>query len=821
MTDNDSPPSEPSPETPPRSNDAPRWDRRRIFRWVTPLLLAAGLGGIVGVAVAATIHVPAAEAVGELDHALVTQLFDATGRPLKAYRKQTRFMLEDGAVPPVLEQALLAAEDRNFHQHGGIDLIGIVRSAVRNVQLGEIDQGASTLTMQLAGTLFLDRTQRSWERKVKEAFYAVELEKTLSKQQILTLYSNVINLGHGNYGFEAASRYYFDKPVAEVDAAQAATLVAIVPRPSDWTPIQRPELVQRRRNRILGAMAERGDLTADELARLRERDLGVASRTDRPEIGEYLAEDVRRYLYETYGEKGLYERGLRVETTLDPRMQRAAERSLRDGLFEIDRLQGWRGPIAKVDLAGEFTEPASWRWGPIEDGDWREGLVLSSTAAAATVRVGDREFTLDPKAIQWTRKARVDQVLSEGDVAWFSFAAEEGDSEGSSIPRPFAIQLVQEPEVEGAAVLLDSATGAIRALVGGFSYSRSEFNRATQAKRQAGSSFKPFVFGAAFEAGFTAADTLFDAPVAFPAEDQQLTYSPRNFYRRYEGILTLRKALEKSINVSAVKLQDLVGAQKVIDFARRSGVRSDLFPFPSLALGAAELAPIEVAAAYAAIANQGLYVEPYMIERVTTPDGRVLEQHQLSAGQAMEPGIAYLLTHTLRGVVQRGTGTELKPLGLQIAGKTGTTDDYSDAWFTGFTPEYTLVVWVGHDRKKRIGRNMTGARAALPIWKGVFEAGIEEGWVNPDAEFAVPSNVVLRPIEANTGLLPAGTAEEKVILEAFIQGTEPAQSYEPTMSRVMELPWYQQRAFYGLPKEGERMPEDVIDWTPILERWDS
>lgn len=787
------------------------------MRWLTPLLVAAVLGGVVGVAVAATINVPAAEAVTELDHALVTELYDATGRPLKSYRKQTRFMLADGAVPAPLEQALLAAEDRNFHQHGGIDLVGIVRSAVRNVQLGEIDQGASTLTMQLAGTLFLDRTERSWERKIKEAFYAVELEKTLSKQQILTLYCNVINLGHGNYGFEAASRYYFDKPVAEVDAAEAATLVAIVPRPSDWTPIQRPELIERRRNWILRAMAERGDLTAEQLEKFEERGLGVARRATRPEIGEYLAEDVRRYLYDTYGEKGLYERGLRVETTLDPRMQRAAERALRDGLFAIDQLQGWRGPVAKVDLESEFTEPGSWRWGPIEDGDWREGVVVTSSAAEATVRVGERDFTLGPKAVQWTRKPRLDQVLAPGDIAWFSFT--QSESEDETAPPELTVQLVQEPEVEGAAVMLDSATGAIRAMVGGFSYSRSEFNRATQAKRQAGSSFKPFVFGAAFEAGYTPADTLFDAPVAFPAENQQLTYSPRNFYRRYEGIITLRKALEKSINVSAVKLQDLVGAQKVIDFAQRSGIRSDLFPFPSLALGAAELTPIEVAAAYAAIANQGLYVEPYMIERVTTPDGRALEQHQLSAGQAMEAGIAYLLTHTMRGVVQRGTATDLKSLGLQIAGKTGTTDDYSDAWFTGFTPEYTLVVWVGHDRKKRIGRNMTGARAALPIWKSIFEAGIAEGWVNPEADFPVPSNVVLRPIEANTGLLPSGSGQERVILEAFIQGTEPAQGYDPKMSRVMDLPWYQQRAFYGLPKEGERMPEDVADWGPILERW--
>ena len=784
-----------------------------MLRWGLPLLIAGALGSVVGIAVAATIHVPAAEAVAELNHPLVTELYDSSGQPLKSYLRQVRFMLEEGEVPPILERALLAAEDRNFHRHGGIDLSGIVRSAITNIRLGEIEQGASTLTMQLAGTLFLDRQQRRWERKVREAFYAVEMEKTLSKQQILTLYCNIVNLGHGNYGFEAASRYYFGKNAHELTPGEAATLAASVRRPSDWTPITRPDIIQRRRDWILDTLAEEGYLTASETATEKGLPLGVAKRVSRPQVGAYLAEDVRRYLYDTYGEKGLYERGLRVETTLDPRIQAAAERALRDGLAEIDKLQGWRGAAAKLDLADpEATPPASWSWGEIRDGDWRQGVVLEAGAASASVRVGESEYTLDREATAWTRKARVDRVLAPGDVVWLAFREEDG---------VLGVTLAQEPEVEGAVVVLDSATGAVRALSGGFSFQRSEFNRATQAKRQAGSAFKPFVFGAAYEAGFTAADTLFDAPVAFPAADQQETYSPRNFYRRYEGILTLRKALEKSINVTSVKLQDLVGPQRVIDFARRCGITSDLFPFPSLALGAAELSPLEVAAAYAAIANQGLFVEPYMIERVSTPDGRVLEQHQLSAGKAMEPDIAYLLTHTLRGVVQRGTATDLKALEIEVAGKTGTTDDYSDAWFAGFTPEYTMVVWVGHDVKKRIGRGMTGARAALPIWKEILVKGLEDGWVNREAAFPVPPNVVLRPIEANSGLLPAGTPSEKIILEAFIQGTEPAQSHDPSLDRVFELPWYQQRAFYGLPKEGERMPEDVVDWAPILERWES
>ena len=402
-------------------------------------------------------------------------------------------------------------------------------------------------------------------------------------------------------------------------------------------------------------------------------------------------------------------------------------------------------------------------------------------------------------------------MLKVGDVAWFSLRAakEEGAED--------VLTLEQEPIVEGAVVVLESATGAIRAMVGGWDFSRSKFNRVTQAKRQVGSAFKPFVLGAALEMGYTAADTIYDAPVAFPGLPDEPPYSPRNYYREYYGIVTLRRAIEESFNVSMVKLMDMVGAQQVIDFARRAGIESDLHPYPSLALGAVDLTPLEVAAAYAVFANQGLYVEPYMIESVGEPNGRILEQHGLTASKAMEPELAYILSHTLEGVVDRGTAVSAAALQASLAGKTGTTDDNSDAWFAGFTPKHSILVWVGHDVKRSIGRNMTGASAALPIWRQLVENGLEDGWINPADEFIAPPGIVSQPVEYETGLLAAPGAT-RVIDEAFVSGTEPALPFDRHWDRIMSLPWYQQQAYY-LPKAGERMPAEVEDWQPIIDAW--
>jgi penicillin-binding protein 1A len=355
-------------------------------------------------------------------------------------------------------------------------------------------------------------------------------------------------------------------------------------------------------------------------------------------------------------------------------------------------------------------------------------------------------------------------------------------------------------------------------MVGGFAFERSKFNRSTQAQRQVGSGFKPFVFGAALENGFTPADTLFDAPAVFPGADALLSYSPRNYYRQYYGIVTLRRALEQSINVTSVKLLDLVGVERVIDFARRCGIKSALPPYPSLALGAADLVPLELAAAYATFANQGLYVEPYLIERVAARGGAVLEEHLPQARKAMEPAVAYVLGRMLEGVIDRGTGGSAADLALDLAGKTGTTDDFSDAWFIGFTPRYTVLTWVGYDRKRPIGRNMTGAEAALPAWRKIVEDGLQNGWLAKGETFPpAPPGVTLQAVEQATGMLP-GPGAERILTETFVAGTEPVKVYEPRWAAIMSLPWLQQRPFY-LPREGERLPDQIEDWGLVQRTW--
>ena len=802
----------------------------RHWRWLTPIVATPVAGVLLGIGVAAAIDLPQVETVAELTPSQITRLLDSGGDVFRSYSVEKRIMLAEGEVPEVFESVLLTAEDRNFYSHTGFDIVGVVRATVQNWRRGERFSGASTITMQVARTLYLSR-EKVWSRKIRETLLAIELEKRLSKQQILTLYCNLTYFGHGNYGLEAASRYYFGKPAAELDHVESATLVAILPGPSVWTPYLRPEVVRNRRNTILGVVAQRGVITREQAEEAATLPLNVVKQRETKPVAPYFAERVRVDLYSTYGRKGLYERGLQVRTTLDPRMQSAAEKALRQGLVRIDRFRGYRGPASRVDQddleAEDLAESvggllAAWVGFEPEVGAWAPGVVLRRGRRDAEIRIGDHRFVLQPEGYEWTRRDA--PPLKRGDIAWFELRpAAEGDQDGEADPEmSFALELVQEPTLEGAVLLLESSTGAIRAMVGGWDYERSEFNRAIQARRQVGSLFKPFVFGAAFEHGFTPADTLFDAPAVFVGVDNLPSYSPRNYYRKYLGILTLRKALEKSINVTSVKLQDVVGADRVVDFAYRTGIRSPLPPYPSLALGAADLTVLEVATAYATIANLGVHVEPYLIESVATRDGRELEAHVPQASTVLTPEVAYLLAHVLSGVVQRGTAQSAKSLGLAaVAGKTGTTDGFTDAWFAGYTPRYTLVVWVGYDQQQRIGRNMTGAAAALPIWNEVLRQGVEDGWIDRRATFTRPNRVRLERIEYNSGLRPARrpVGGQHLIDEAFIAGTEPVLSFDPDTRPVYDLPWYQQRALYGEPKAGENMPEDVTDWSLIRYAW--
>jgi penicillin-binding protein 1A len=785
----------PPPKTPPARGSV----RRHIWRWLW--LYAVGLGGFSGLLFAAMIHMPEVDKLDDFTPGLVTELYDREGKRYATYALENRVMLRQGEVPQLLEDAIIAVEDERFEDHGGVDLSGVLRAVVENVRAGRITQGASTLTMQVAENLFHTRG-RDWRRKVAEALLAVEIEKRYSKEHILTLYCNLVYMGEGQYGMEAAAQHFFNKPVGRLSLVEAATLAGIPQRPNRFNPRRNPAEVTVRRNHVLLRMRDSNKI--DDVAyraAIAEPLLVAQGPVGGSEENGFFPEEVRRHLEQRYGSQRLYGAGLRVRTTIDPAMQAAAEQALRRHLVTLDRRRGWRGPTAQLDREDlEAQTLPSWPEGELAAGEWYEGIVLSADGDAAQVAIAGERFTLDREGMKWTRKERVDAAVKRGDVAWFRLEAPEGGG-------PLKLMLEQEPKIEGVAVILESATGAVRAMVGGWSFERSKFNRVTQAQRQVGSAFKPFVYGAAIEQGFTAADTLFDAPTGFTGADAKISYFPQNYYKSYTGIVTMRRALELSVNVPAVKMLDLVGVQRVVEFARRCGIRSDLPPYPSLALGSADLVPLELAAAYSAIANHGILMSPYFIEQVSTAQGEVLEQHTLQAQKAMDASTAYVLTHMMEGVVDRGTAASMASLDVDLAGKTGTTDDYSDAWYVGYTPRLTILTWTGHDVKKTLGGGMSGAVAGLPPWKEIAERGLAEGWIPKGERFVVPPGVTMAPVEYYTGLrAPAGSASYlRVIEEAFVSGTEPTREWEPLWSQVRALPWHQQRAFY-IPKEGERMP---------------
>ncbi len=811
-------PSRPSPldgfaagkgSAPGHPGEAARLRQKRLRRLIVIYPLAtAAIAAVVGVAIAASIHQPQIATLDQFKPKLVTEIHDRDGRQIQTYSRENRILIEEGQVPKLLENAILATEDAHFYKHGGVDLEGILRAAVTNLRAGTVKEGASTITMQLARELFaLSREQKMW-RKVEEALLAVELEKNYSKQQLLTLYANMVNLGHGNYGMEAGARAYFNKSVGDLSLAEAATLAGIPQRPTHFSLYRRPEEVKKRRNWVLQRMEIEGYITPEERELAQREEVVVAEKRRDATFALHFSEEVRRHLIGTYGETQLYDRGLLVKTTLDPKIQAASEKALREHLLVLDHRKGWRGSLLGHRVGDlENDKLPSWGETEPEPGEFFEGLVLQAADKTAQIKYRDKVLELTADGFKWTGRKTVGELLQRGDIAYFRWHQPKDKDKQGNLKPPF-LRLEQEPKLEAAVLVIESATGAVRGLVGGWSYERNEFNRVTQAHRQVGSAYKPFVYGAALEQGYTPADTIFDGPAIFPGGDGTMSYSPRNYYRKFYGIITLRRALELSVNVAAVKLMMLVGVDRTIDLAKRCGITSNMPPYPSLALGSADLIPMEMAAAYATFANQGVYVEPYMIEQIVTRSGKTLEEHQPRARKAMEPQTAFVLTMMLKGVAQRGTAAGLLAnLPIATAGKTGTTNDYTDAWYIGYTPRYTILTWVGYDQKRSLGSGMTGAVAALPIWKDVVEQGLKDGWLREGEDFEPPAGISATEVDAESGLLWGGAGQKKV-LEYFVAGTEPKKSLDGEAARVMSLPWYLQEGHY-MPKEGELMPGQI------------
>ena len=565
---------------------------------------------------------------------------------------------------------------------------------------------------------------------------ALQIERRYSKPQIFTMYANQVYLAHGNYGFAAASQFYFGKPVTDLKLQEAALLAGMVNGPK-FSPLNNPTLALARRNLVLHRMGEEGKISAAEEANARKLPLGLHVQYPRNDLAPYFFEDIRKYLEATYGTEAVHERGLRVYTTLNIAMQRAANQSVRDGLHSYDRRHGWRGKLPNIlrDNLGtlENYEDDDWRRA-IEKGTYVTGLVLSTEEKGATVKIGNYRAILAPADFAWTGRKKASDLLLPGDLAQFSIQELRENTA--------RVQLEQQPGPQAAMVAIDNPTGEIKAMVGGYSFEDSKFNRATQAYRQVGSSFKIYVYADALEKGSTPFDTILDAPFTTISGGQ--SYSPHNYDEKFEGNITLRRALAGSRNVPAVKLAEKVGISSVVNITRRFGITTSLPPYLPLALGSADMRLLEHVSAFTVFPDDGIRIDPHMIRRVTSYDGALLEEAHPEVHDVVSPDVAHTMTAMLEEVVQFGTGIQAKQLGRPSAGKTGTTQDYTDAWFIGFTPQITSGVWVGFDDKQiSLGKKETGARAALPIWMQFMKNALEG---QPEIEFA---NVVPLEQQAN------------------------------------------------------------------------
>lgn len=790
---------------------------RSLIRNVVIAVVTGGaVGAFGGWIVAQRLHVPQVDQLASFRPASTTEVFAADGEPLASYAVERRIELSSEEIPELFKAAVVAIEDADFYEHGGVDPKAIARAAMvtaRNLVTRQdrlITQGGSTLTQQLALNLFLQR-EHTLTRKIREALLAIDIEKRYSKDQILTLYANQIFFGHGAYGVEAAAQLYFDKPAAELTLAEGALLAGMIPSANNrYNPFKRPEAALERRNKVLDRMLELGYIDQAAHDEATAEPLHVGLHRDQISTGTYFLEMVRKEIEERYGTDALYAGGLRVHLTMDPELQRIAEHVVRRGLSDLEmNYMGWRKPVNVVtDLGAESPQAhddPSWNTLTPQPSTMVRAVVLDVTNTRADLRIGDWSATLDLSGARWTRVGSLRRILTPGDLVTVQIPDELPETDDE----PITVQLLQEPEIEGALIAMDNRTGAILALVGGYDFGRSEFNRAVQSTLQCGSAFKPFVYLTAFEQGYTPADTIFDGPVLLPDSAGELTYCPKNFYNRYYGITTIRRALELSFNASAVKMQQLVGGPAVVDVAKRFGISTELHPYPSLALGALEVKLIDLVRAYSGIANLGEIPEPHAISEIFDRDGRLEERFFPKTQRAISAPAAYLMLSVLEGVIDRGTGMSARTIEANLAGKTGTTDMYADAWFIGFTPRITVGVWVGRDVKAPIGKKMTGARAAQPIWNEFISRYLDT--LDESArseEFPVPPGVVFTPVDYFTGerAIPRCPYHGEVILEAFLDGTEPAATdCGDVPESLHELPWPFQLAFYT-PRPAEPMP---------------
>ena len=682
---------------------------RLIFAFL--LFLSIAIGALSGLLIVYRSDLPRVQELQDYRPNVITELYSDDGRTVGSFALERRVVISYDEIPQLLRDALIATEDKNFERHWGVDVTGVARAVVKAAMGGGRIRGTSTITQQLSRLCFLT-AEKSFKRKFQEFLFSIQIERFYTKAQILTLYCNQVPLGHRTYGFEAAAQFYFSKELKDLSLDQIAVLAALPAIAHLRSPMQMEDRVTVRRNYVLRRMVAEGKITRERAEAASQAPLGLRIASRVSERAPYFTEEVRKYLAETYGFQTVRERGLRAYTTLNLEMQAAAVEALTGGLEAYDRRHGWRGVETNVvtrtkgDL--ESYRHKDWAKPPLP-GQRRVGLVVEVTDRTARVRIGRYRGTLYRSGARWTGRRSLGRLLKVGDLALFRITAVDPRDRGVKV------ELSQRPRVQGALVAIDNASGEIKAMVGGHDFGRSKFNRATQAYRQPGSAFKPFVYTLALEEGMTPEDLIEDAPISFPGSAG--TWSPRNYDGRFEGPITLRRAFARSRNVPAVRLANRFGIEQVLRSARRFGISSPgLAPYLPVALGAAEVTLLAMTSAYSAYGNDGVRVTPRYLRKVTDYEGATQEEQLIEVTDVVSRETARTMVALLQSVVEEGTARRAHVLNRAVGGKTGTTNDYTDAWFIGLTPSLTCGVWVGFDEKRSLGRGETGGRAALPIW---------------------------------------------------------------------------------------------------------
>jgi penicillin-binding protein 1A len=768
--------SDPSGQPPPRRP----WQWWQIAVIVAAALLLCGTVSAGGLLWYYAQDLPDLGQLQNYQPSLVTQVYSSDKRLIGQFFIERRILTPLPQIPEHFRRAVIAVEDVRFFEHPGLDYIGILRAAWTKVRRGGKVEGASTITQQLARSLFLS-SERTFDRKVRELVLAYKMELVSTKEQILETYLNQIYFGQGAYGVAAAAQSYFGKDLSALTVAEAAFLAGLPKSPNHFSPFKNYARAKKRQEHVLDRMAEAGFITPAE------HDEAVAEplsfrRPGSEQTAPYFVEYVRQILIAKYGETMVYKGGLQIHTTLNLGMQQAAEVAFKAGLREVDKRQGWRGPLRSVDpgaLGAAAGGPVATTDQPLSAGDEREAVVTKAGKDMFWVQIGNVTGKLPFDDMAWAKRrltgqdlvkdvvvsANAKQVLKPGDVIEVKVKKVEKDQ--------VLVQLEQTPLVEGGLIAIEPAQGAIRAMVGGYDFNRSEYNRAVQAHRQPGSAFKPIIYAAAVNQGMSPASVVLDAPVVYEQVEEEKTWKPENYGKKFHGMVSLREALAHSHNLATVRLLDKVGIKNVVDFSRQIGITSPLAPDLSLGLGSSSVGLMELTSAYGVFLNQGNRAEPFAILSVRDNGGQVLEQQEPKSEEVVSKETAYLITNMMEDVVQKGTGQAAKALGRPIAGKTGTTNEFINAWFIGGTPNLVAGAFVGFDDRRSLGETESGAHAALPIWINFMKEALKSLPVVP---FTIPEGITFVKVDPATGLLNSEQEDQPGNVEIFARGSEPTQA---------------------------------------------